>query len=123
MPSVLARSPAGLPKCPASKVFRTKGSRRGKVVCHGILDSYRQAQVATESKKTPELPSMAGAQNSLAFESQDEDTCPAECVVEVSSPADFKAKCEVCHRATTTHSLFLGPLLDAATGLSLKYPL
>lgn len=31
----------------------------------------------------------------LCFESQDEDTCPAECVIEIDTPAEFKQKCKV----------------------------
>jgi hypothetical protein len=31
----------------------------------------------------------------LTFESMDEDVCPADCVTEVVTPKEFKAKCQV----------------------------
>lgn len=37
---------------------------------------------------------------------EDEDTCPAECVEEVSSPADFKARCEDAGDAVVVLDLF-----------------
>lgn len=67
-----------------------------QVSCQGILDSYRQSKAASkvEAERGTE-PSKLPEYNSLIFESADEDTCPAECVEEVLTPADFKAKCEV----------------------------
>ena len=95
--SITVQGNAGSAPASRRQQFRAKGFRTTKGICYGILDSYRQSQVVPAKPKIPEY-------NALVFESadedgvmEDEDICPAECVEEVSSPADFKARCEVWH--------------------------
>ena len=77
--------------------FRSSPARRtGR--CFGILDSYRKDQAAKQ-KKAEELEQLqeqdVNGVQMLVYDSVDEDTCPAECVMEIYSAEEFKTICQV----------------------------
>jgi hypothetical protein len=69
------------------------------VVVRGILDSYRRQQLDANPAPTDAPSKAATIQDMpmLTFDSIDEDICPADCVREIFTAADFKEACQVGH--------------------------